>query len=1592
MGAEKNSENEKLPQLKRALIAIQDMRAKIETLEYARKEPIAVVGMACRFPGMADTPEDFWELLVKGADVVRKVPPDRWDISQWYHEDAEIPGKTYVRQGYFLDAIDSLDATFFRLIPREVRKMDPMQRLLLEVSWEALEDAAIAPSSLENSLTGVFVGIGPSEYLQRQNLRDHPDMIDAYMGTGNLSSIAAGRISFFFRFRGPAIAIDTACSSSLVAVDTAVQSLRAGKCHMALAGGVNLMVSPESAVFLSKVKALSADGRCRAFDDAADGYGRGEGCGMVVLKRLSDAHADGDRILGLILGSAVNHDGHSSGLTVPNGIAQQEVIRSALTEAGIPPSAVDYVEAHGTGTSLGDPIELRALDAVFGPSRKGGRKLVIGTVKTNIGHLETAAGIAGLIKVLLALKHGRIPRHLHLTHPSSHVQWKQLSLTIPKESMPWPPGVEGPVAGVSSFGFSGTNAHIIIKAPPKVAARTPDVDRPLHLLPLSAQSAQALKASAGRMHTYLTSHTQCEPADVCYTAGAGRTHFTHRLSVAGEDIFQIGKGLSAFIKGEAMEGVLHHVCPEEGKHPKIAFIFTGQGSQYRGMGKVLYHTQPSFRRTMDGCDEILQRQTGESLLGMLYPEPGREEASGRLLGQTRFSQPALFMLEYALAQLWQAWGVTPSAVMGHGVGECVAACVAGLFSVEDGLKLVAERGRLMQQLPSRGRMAAVFADEKTVLQAIAPYRETLSIAALNGPEQTVISGVSEHAAAVVENLSSMGISSTVFNGSHAFHSPLMDPILDAFEHVAEQVRFRKLRIRLVSTLTGKRLDGSQPGQAPWWRRHVRQPVRFHDAMQTLYATGCRLFVEIGPHPTLGNTAARCLPSKKIQWLPSLRRGDSDWKPMLSSLGALYVSGISINWPGYDGDFARRKVALPTYPFQRKRYWTEPENAPIENHPDMGAVQPPPETKWLHRLKWHPLEKARSNENNKSLAGRWIVFCLPDGIGSFFSDRLKACGAAVHRVYPEGSFREIAWDASAIRPGSAEDMRRLIESFGDAENRNLQGIVYLWSTAVQAPEDNASPVETDLGWPGMLNLVQSLPPAGKHRDLNLSIVTSGGVAVDAASEKINASQAMLWGLGRVVASELPHLQCKMVDMLPVALDDGQERALFDEITSVDRTENQIALRNSERFGLRLVNENSEVNTVLDDNSRPSIRPDAAYVITGGTGGLGLHVARWLADLGARHIVLLSRKAPGRERREAIRKLERVGVNALVVNGDVGVYADLKRALSTVEHSIKGIVHAAGVIDDATLGNQDKNRFNRVLHAKVRGGWNLHRLTEKMGLDFFIMFSSAASVFGSTGQANYASANAFMDGLCQYRRYKGLPALSINWGPWSTVGMAAGLSEKERLRWKQSGIHPIEPDAGLRALNAAMAFQCAQLAILCVDWQINLSQFRGLGIPPLFSAMVPGLKQMEGPSAASQIEVLFLQRLQKANHEERRRIIASHLKEQLRMIFGFNDISDIGEDQDFIEMGMDSIMAVEIGNRLSRSFGCPVSSTIAFDYTTINALCEYLMSDVDMRLSHRKSETSRDEALGLLDRIDDLSDDDVDALLRKMHPDNGVASDG
>nr|QEO74681.1 AMP-dependent synthetase and ligase [uncultured bacterium] len=878
-------------------------------------EPIAIVGMACRFPG-AESIEAFWRLLRDGVDAITEVPPGRWETG--------LNG--FARHGGFLKQVDGFDAPFFGISPREAAQIDPQQRLLLEVAWEALEDAGYAPDRLGGTRTGVFVGISNSDYALLQfNTGVSPD---AYAATGSALSIAANRLSYLLDLQGPSMAIDTACSSSLVAVHAACQSIRTGESRAALAGGVNLLLTPKLTEALGRAGMMSAAGRCKTFDAEADGYVRAEGCGVIVLKRLSDALADGDRVVALIRGSAINHDGQSNGLTAPNGLAQQALVREALRQASVAAADIGYVEAHGTGTPLGDPIEFAALTAVLREGRPSAATCYVGSVKTNVGHLEAAAGIAGLIKVALSLEREHVPPHLHVRDPNPRLTTGS-PLEISTRGRDWKRGSGPRLAGVSSFGFGGTNAHVVLEeAPVQPVAKPVEVDadcggapaqpeRAAHVFCLSAQSDGALRELAHRFANHLTLRPEQPLADVCFTANVGRARFAHRLALTCETRDQLRQALHVFARGERTDGLRHAHAPTRHRR-RIAFLFSGQGAQYLGMGAELYKTQPSFRRTLDRCDEILRPALERPLLSVLYSEV---EPAVRL-DETAYTQPALFALEYALAELWRAWGVEPDFVFGHSVGEYAAACFAGAFTLEEGLGLVADRARLMQSLPPAGEMAAVFAGAERIGPALEPYRGQVSIAAVNGPAHTVISGEREAVRAVLRRLAADGVTTRALNVSHAFHSPLMEPVLADFERALRRVPVRPLLVPLVSGLTGETLAAGTQMEASHWLANTREPVRFDAALRTLAAQGCEVFVEVGPDTPLLNMGRRCLPGADVSWLPTLRRGQNDWRVLLGSLSALYVAGVEIDWSRFDRDYTRRRLSLPTYPFERKSYWLQ----------------------------------------------------------------------------------------------------------------------------------------------------------------------------------------------------------------------------------------------------------------------------------------------------------------------------------------------------------------------------------------------------------------------------------------------------------------------------------------------------------------------------------------------------------------------------------------------------------------------------------------------------------------------------------------------
>jgi acyl transferase domain-containing protein/acyl carrier protein len=904
--------------LRAALVAIRKLRAKLDETVHAHTEPIAVVGLSCRFPGDVVDPAGYWGLLAGQRDGVVEIPLERYDVASIFDADPHAAGKTYSRWAGLVNDVDVFDAEFFGISPREAAQTDPQQRLFLEGVWTALEHAGIAPSKLRGSATGVFAGVTTCEYAALHDRIVASEDIDAYSMQGLALNAIAGRVAHFLGLHGPVLTIDTACSSSLVAVDRACRSLRDDECSLAIAGGINILVDSETLIAGSRWGMFSPDGRCKSFAAGADGFVRGEGCGVVVLKRLSSALADGDRVLGVILGSAVNHDGPSSGLTVPNGVAQQALLRSALTAAGIAPRAVGYIEAHGTGTALGDPIEAEALGAVMREGRAPGRPLLLGSVKSNIGHLESAAGIAGLIKVLLALEHRALPGQAAFTEPSPRIRWDALGLKVVDALQPWEPIDARRIAGVSAFGFSGTNAHVIVAEAPAAVAAAAEFVRPIDVLPFSART-DAARLSLARSYAVQLREAPERWSDLCHTASVGRARFAKQLSVRASDGTAAAEALTAFVEGREHPAVVVSEPPPA--RPRIAFAFTGQGSQYVGMGSALYASSSVVRRVIDASEALLSLRL-EVPLGAVMR--GEHPDASRLLTQTRYTQPALYALEYSLAMVWREIGVEPSIVLGHSLGEYVAAAVAGVFSFEDGLSLVADRAALMQQT-APGTMIAVGAGEADVTRLLDGWTDRVSLAGVNGPGQVTLAGEPGAIAAIAAMCTERGWRTVPLPVSHAFHSPLLEPIGAAFEARAGQLTYAAPDRALISNLTGSQIDAVD---AAYWRAHARQPVRFYENIQALDALGCDVLLEIGPKPVLlplaQQLARGVTPGRKM--IATIAGPGREWESFAGALQTLHAAGVPIDWAAWDRDYERRIIDAPTYPFERHRYWLTPSAA------------------------------------------------------------------------------------------------------------------------------------------------------------------------------------------------------------------------------------------------------------------------------------------------------------------------------------------------------------------------------------------------------------------------------------------------------------------------------------------------------------------------------------------------------------------------------------------------------------------------------------------------------------------------------------------
>ncbi len=1508
-------------------------------------ESIALIGIGCRFPG-ADGPEAFWTLLSQGIDAVGAAPAGR----------REAIGK----RGGYLDQVDLFDAAFFGIAPREAECTDPQQRLLLEVAWEALEDAGLAADALRGTDTGIFVGISTNDYGRRARAGESGPQ--AYAATGNALSLAANRLSYVLDFRGPSLAVDTACSSSLVALHLACDALRRGEASLALAGGVSVILSEEITETFSAAGFLSPDGRCKAFDASADGYVRGEGAGLVVLKPLARALADGDPIYAVVRGSAVNQDGRSNGLTAPNREAQTAVLRAAYRRAGIAPGEVDYVEAHGTGTQLGDPIEATALAAVVGEGRPEDRPCRIGSVKTNVGHLEAAAGIAGVIKVALALHRGKIPASLHFRKPNPHIPFERLPIRVQTNLSPWPDHGRRSLAGVSAFGFGGTNAHAVLEAAParlELSARDPSRTQ---LVPLSAHDPQALLDLAHSFRDFLHAEPSPSLADVAYTASVRRSHHEHRLAVVAQTQAEAIKELEAFLRGDRPAG-----RRPPSRRPRCVFVFSGQGSQWWGMGRGLAETEPVAREVLEDLDRRFLPLLGWSIRAEL----AADESESRL-EQTGYAQPAVFALQVALAALWRSWGIEPDALVGHSLGEIAAARIAGALTLDEAVLVVAHRARLMQTTSGRGKTAAVALNVEDAARIVAGDLDRLALAAVNGPGASVISGEAEAIVGLVGRLRSEGVFAKLLKGDCAFHGPMMDPVGEALGSALGSLQPRAAALPIVSTVTGQIIDGRALG-ADYWSRNVRETVRFADAASLLMADGYDVFLEVGPHPALSSALGEIRSSMggSAALLASLRRGEDAREVLLGSLGALYSRGFPVVWPNVEtgGQFCR----LPRYPFQRERFWIDlapgssngtdhagrngSKNGLAHGHvhsngnghaiPHRNGLTPtsrPPdpeirdEPAGFFEIGWTPQERTNFGEPG----GHWVLFEDALGVGAALRARLEGAGARCLSVHRGEDFSQTDDSHFVVRPGAVEDIRSVLNSLGN--EAPLIRVVHLWNldAPTQGRLNPGSMLETQaVGCGSVVALARALIGLNTAR---LFVVTAGAQPAGSSDATLALAQAPVWGLGRSIALESPSLWGGLVDLDP--LDPlGDLKALADEIVD-PAAEDQVAFRGGRRLVARLVR-----RPRLDATHEAlPIRPDGTYLITGGLGELGLQVAHRLVEQGARRVVLVGRRglpershwdglpAAGDEARkvEAVRAMEQLGATVTLASADVsdptalsGLLAELRRVFPP----LRGVIHAAGVVASHTLSTLDSEGLARVLGPKIKGTWALHELTLDLPLDFFVAFSSIASVLGAK-EADYAAANQFLDAFAHHRRALGLPALSVNWGPWEGAGMAA---EAGRARaFSALGIKPLRVADGLDAIGDLIAAGITQAVVADVDWDALQALYGAEG-----RRLLDNLVE-RGPSNRARAIHASHWRGETAARSHPK--LLSYLRGRLAAVLKLEP-ERVDPERPLDAMGLDSLMAIELKNGVETDLGVTLPLASLLQGPTLNVLAARLMEQLD-----------------------------------------------
>ncbi|MGW5450242.1 type I polyketide synthase, partial [Streptomyces asiaticus] len=1540
----------------------------------ADDEPIAIVGMACRYPGGVRSPEELWELVVAGRDAIGEMPADRdWDLDTLFDPDPERLGTSYAREGGFLHDAAGFDAAFFGISPREALAMDPQQRLLLETAWETFESAGLDRDTLAGSTTGVFAGGTYQGYGASGNSSARE--VEGYLLAGGTPSVMSGRVAYAFGLEGPAVTVDTACSSSLVAMHLAAQALRQGECTMALAGGVTVMATPTTFIEFSRQRGLAADGRCKPFASAADGTGWGEGAGLLLLERLSDARRNGHRVLAVIRGSAVNQDGTSNGLTAPNGPSQQRVIGQALANARLSPAEVDVVEGHGTGTTLGDPIEAQALLATYGQERPEGRPLWLGSIKSNIGHTQAAAGVAGVIKMVMAMRHGVLPASLHIDEPTPHVDWTAGDVRLLGEAREWPRAERPRRAGVSSFGISGTNAHVIVEQAPEAAEAVEaysaePMGGPVPWV-VSARGAEALRGQARALAERVNADPEVSPAEVGWSLLRSRTLFDHRAVVIGQDREELVAGLEALAAGEPHPGLVE---PGETAEPtgQTVFLFSGQGSQRPGMGAELYDRFPVFAEAFDEVCALLDPHLEHPLRQVVFDSD--PERTG-LLDHTTYAQAGLFALHIALARLLDSVGVRPDAVIGHSIGEIAAAHIAGVFDLPDACHLVAARATLMGGLPEGGGMATIAATPDELTHDLTTHNDQVSIAALNTPGNTVISGPLQLVTEISATWAERGRKTRALTVSHAFHSPLMDPILEPFKEAISGLTYHPPTIPLISNLTGQPAD-EHITTPDYWTQHIRQPVHFHPAI-THTTPHTSTYLELGPNPTLATATHHTLhhhTTKTDQPTPLiasvLTHKQPDTHALTHTLAQLHTHGTTIDWTSwYPATPTPRTINLPTYAFHHQHYWLSsaspsgPEpietaalvdrefweaveredlealaatiDSPADQQPMLGAVLPTLSAwrrqhrersvinSWRYRTTWKRLPTPSTRPD---LSGTWLLI-IPAGQSDHPAVATAAQALTSHGATP---LRHVLDTRTVHRDALADHLTRL------ATEGEPVGVLSLL-----ALDDDPHPPYPAVpsGLAATTVLVQALGDA--EIPAPLWCLTQGAVAAGPGDPLPSPRQAQTWGLGRAAALEHPRRWGGLID-LPTVIDHHTADRLA-ALLAPGGPEDQTAVRATGSYARRLRRAGTPTTAPR------TWQPTGTTLITGGTGGLGAHVARWLARHGAPHLHLISRSgpdAPGAT--QLAQELTDLGTTVTITACDASDRAALQHLLDTIpaEHPLTTVIHAAGTSDTELIADLEPERLQHVLGPKALAAAHLHELTQGLDLSAFVLFSSGAAAWGGSRQGAYAAANTYLDALAEHRRARGLPATSLAWGPWGDAGMAA--DETALAFYGRRGLSPLSPELAVASLQHALDHRDTTVTVADVDWERFPTAFTAQRPSPLLDDLVTSAENPTGrttdTSTDTSVGTALQQRLSAAAPEQQHQLLLERIQSLAASILGHSGPDAIPPGQPFQELGFDSLTAVELRNQLATATGIDLAPALVFDHPTPNALATYLRAEL------------------------------------------------